>query len=167
MFDPGVGKIPRRKEWQPTIVFLTGKVHKQRSLAGCCPWGHKSVRRDLAIGQQKSDRERQISYDITFTRDLNKGYKWTHRQNINRLTGVRNKFIVTRGENKGGEGINWEFGINRYNLLYIKWTHSKVLLYNTGNYIQYLVINHNGKEFKKEHLITESLCCTPETNTIL
>ena len=27
---------------------------------------------------------------------------------------------------------------------------NKVLLYSTGNYIQYPVINHNGNEYKKE-----------------
>ena len=27
---------------------------------------------------------------------------------------------------------------------------NKVLLYSTGNYIQYSGINHNGKEYKKE-----------------
>ena len=39
-FDPGVGKIPWRKEWQPTPVFLHGGSHGQRSLAVCSPWGH-------------------------------------------------------------------------------------------------------------------------------
>ena len=33
-FDPWVGKIPWRREWQPTSVFLPGKAHGQRSLAG-------------------------------------------------------------------------------------------------------------------------------------
>ena len=32
---------------------------------------------------------------------------------------------------------------------YIEWI-NKVLLYSTGNYIQHPVINHNGKEYKKE-----------------
>ena len=32
----------------------------------------------------------------------------------------------------------------------MEWINNKVLLYSTGNYIQYLVINHNGKEYKKE-----------------
>ena len=32
-FDPWVGKIPWRKEWQPTPVFLPGESHGQRSLA--------------------------------------------------------------------------------------------------------------------------------------
>ena len=28
------------KEWQPTPVFLPGKSHEQRSLAGYSPWDH-------------------------------------------------------------------------------------------------------------------------------
>ena len=31
-FDPCVGKIPWRREWQPTPVFLSGKARGQRSL---------------------------------------------------------------------------------------------------------------------------------------
>ena len=40
-FDPWVRKILWRREWQPTPVFLPGKFHGQRSLAGYSPWGHK------------------------------------------------------------------------------------------------------------------------------
>ena len=40
-FDPWVGKIPWRRKWQPTPVFLPGKSHGQRSLVGYSPWGHK------------------------------------------------------------------------------------------------------------------------------
>ena len=36
-----VGKIPWRRAWQPTPVFLPGESHEQRSLAGYSPWGHK------------------------------------------------------------------------------------------------------------------------------
>ena len=32
---------PWRKEWQPTPLFLPGKFHGQRSLAGSSPQGHK------------------------------------------------------------------------------------------------------------------------------
>ena len=41
VFDPWVRKIPWRRAWQPTLVFLPGKFHGQRSLAGYSPWGHK------------------------------------------------------------------------------------------------------------------------------
>ena len=42
--------------------------------------------------------------------------------------------------------MNWEFGIDIYTLPYLKQVTNKVLLYSTGNYIQYLGINYNGKE---------------------
>ena len=31
--DPWAGKNPWRREWQPTVVFLPGEFHRQRSLA--------------------------------------------------------------------------------------------------------------------------------------
>ena len=40
-FDPWIGKIPWRRAWQPTPVFLPGKPHGQRSLAGYSPQGRK------------------------------------------------------------------------------------------------------------------------------
>ena len=36
-----VRKIPWRKTWRPTPVFLPGESHGQRSLAGYSPWGHR------------------------------------------------------------------------------------------------------------------------------
>ena len=39
--DPWVGKIPWRREWQSTPVFLPGESHEQRSLEGFSPWGRK------------------------------------------------------------------------------------------------------------------------------
>ena len=42
-FDPWVGKIPWRRPWQPTPIFLPGESHGQRSLAGYSPWGGKEL----------------------------------------------------------------------------------------------------------------------------
>ena len=50
--------------------------------------------------------------------------------------------------------MDWEFGISTWKLLHIGWI-NKVLLYITGNYIQYPVINHNEKEYIYTH--TESV----------
>ena len=38
-FNPRVGKIPWRRTWQPTPVFLLGESHGQRILVGYSPWG--------------------------------------------------------------------------------------------------------------------------------
>ena len=40
-FNPWVGKIPWRRAWQPTPVFLPGESHGRRSMAGHSPQGHK------------------------------------------------------------------------------------------------------------------------------
>ena len=42
-FNPWVRKIPWRRKWQPTPVFLPGKSHGQRSLVGYHPWGYKEL----------------------------------------------------------------------------------------------------------------------------
>ena len=42
-FDPWVSKIPWRREWVPTPVFLSGESHGQRSLAGYSPRGRKEL----------------------------------------------------------------------------------------------------------------------------
>ena len=42
-FDPWVRKIPLRRKWQPTPVFLPGKSHGQRSLVGYSLWGFKEL----------------------------------------------------------------------------------------------------------------------------
>ena len=43
--------------------------------------------------------------------------------------------------------MDWEFGVNKYKLVHMEWMNNKVLLYNTGNHIQYPEINNNAKEF--------------------
>ena len=43
-------------EWKPTPVFLPGKLHGQRSLAGCSPWGCK-----------ESDMIEQVTFNIRET----------------------------------------------------------------------------------------------------
>ena len=51
---PWVGKIPWRRKWQPTPVFLLEKSRGQRRLAGYSPWGHK-----------ESDMTEQLSMPAT------------------------------------------------------------------------------------------------------
>ena len=44
-FEPWVGKIPWRRKWQPSPVFLPGESRGQRRMAGYSPWGCR-VRHD-------------------------------------------------------------------------------------------------------------------------
>ena len=54
------------------------------------------------------------------------------------LTFIRNRLW-------GQRGMDWEFGVGRCKLLHLEWIKNKVLLYSTGNYIQYPVKMENRK----------------------
>ena len=43
-----VRKIPWRRKWLPTPLFLPGEFHGQRNLAGYSPWGCRELDRTLA-----------------------------------------------------------------------------------------------------------------------
>ena len=50
--DPWVRKIPWKRKWQPTPVFLLGKSHGQRSLI-YGPWSPKRLGHGLGTKQQQ------------------------------------------------------------------------------------------------------------------
>ena len=63
--------------------------------------------RDYHSKWSKSDKGRQISYDITYMWNLKKWYKWTYLKSRNRLTDIENKLMVTKEERWGRD----KFGI--------------------------------------------------------
>ena len=48
--------------------------------------------------------------------------------------------------------MDWKFGVNKGKLLYSRLINNKDLLHSAGNYIQYPMVNHNGKEFLKKNV---------------
>ena len=56
--DSWVEKIPWRRAWQPTPVFLFGESHRQRSLAGYSLRGHK-----------ESDMTEQLPHNLQLTNE--------------------------------------------------------------------------------------------------
>ena len=57
-FNPWVRKIPWRREYQPTLVFLPLKFHGQRSLEGYSPRGGKE--------SKGSDTAEQLTLPLSF-----------------------------------------------------------------------------------------------------
>ena len=59
--------------------------------------------------------------------------------------------------------------MSRCKLLYVGWINNKVLLYSTGDYILYPVINQNVKEYEKECInrYNWSFCYTADMNITL
>ena len=52
--------------------------------------------------------------------------------------------MVAKGQGRGNK-MDREFAVGRYKLLHLEWIHNEVLLYSTGNYIQSLVTEHDGR----------------------
>lgn len=63
--------------------------------------------------------------------------------NRNRLQDIENRLRAAKGV---WGGKDWECGINRCTLLCVREINNKILLYSTGNYIQYAGIKHTGKK---------------------
>ena len=115
-------------------------VKKKDIMPLASPWTDLEI-----IGLSESERDKHHMV-LTFMGNLKYDTNEPILQNRNRLTDRENTLVVAKGE-EGGGGMDWEFQIRRCKLLCLGWINNKVLLYSTGNYIQYPVINHNGKEF--------------------
>ena len=62
-FDPWVGKIPWKRKWQPTLVFLPGEFHGWKSLADYSPWYCK-----------ESDMTEQLHFHFSFQLTMKQVY---------------------------------------------------------------------------------------------
>ena len=78
--------------------------------------------------------------------EYEKQNKWT---NITKQTQRHRESLLSRGRGEG-KGRTWESVISSCRLWHIGWINNKVLLYSSGNSIQYPVINHHGKKKYKE-----------------
>ena len=63
-FSPWAGKIPWRRKWPPTPVFLPGESHGQRSLEGCSPRGRREVDRTEAA---EHTRNISVNHNISLS----------------------------------------------------------------------------------------------------
>ena len=75
-------------------------------------------------------------------------HKWTYLQHRNRLMHRENRLVVAKKE-KGESGRDWDFGVSRCKLLHLEWRSNEVLQYSTGNYTQFLGMEHDGRYYNK------------------
>ena len=121
-FDPWVAKIPWRRKWQPTPVFLPGEFHGQRSLVGYSPCGSKESDTTEAI-------EHSCMIETTLAEILG-------TQSFSPLWQIQYPFI-TKQELKGAhslkflavlvDGLNPNIKINRMLNLFLLSFHSSPL----------------------------------------
>ena len=105
------------------------------------------VTREYHTKWSKSEREKQITYDITYMWNLKYD---TYELIYERETDShREQTCSAKAEAMWGRGKDLESGVSRDKLSYIGWINNKVILYSKRNCIQYPTINRSGKEYEK------------------
>ena len=123
--------------------------------------------------------ERQTPYDITYMWNLRYDtgvpvvaqWKWTiYKYGANEPTHRTEKTHGRREQTCGCHGgwgrseMDREFGVGRCKLLHLEGMSNEVLLYSTENYIQSLVMEHDGRWYEKKN---GSICHTAEIGGML
>ena len=79
--NPWVGKIPRRRKWQPTPLLLPGESHGGRSLVGYSPWGRKELdtteRLHFTLGKIPWNRNDHPLWYSCLENRMDRGTWWT------------------------------------------------------------------------------------------
>ena len=97
--------------------------------------------RDSHTKCSKSERERQIPYDITHIWNL--AYNTNEPFHRKETHGLGEQTCGFQGEG-GGSRMDWESGVNRCKLLSLECISNETLLYSSGNYIWSLMMEHDG-----------------------
>ena len=105
----------------------------------------------IILSQKEKDKYHMIS--------LICGIENITQMNLSTKQRQTHRLLVAKRLQDGGR-MEWEFAISRCKLLWREWVNHRVLPYSTGNYFQYPVINHNGKEYACMHAKVLQLCPT-------
>ena len=112
-------------------------------------------------------RERQTSYGIAYSWNIFK-IQICLFANRNRLMYLEKRLMVSRSRGEGwGEGIYWEFGIDMYIVLYLKYITNKGLLYSTGELCSILCNNLNVKRIWNRYIYNNWITLVYTWNTTL
>ena len=97
----------------------------------------------------KSERERQIPYDINYIWNLIYG---TNRPFHKKETHGLGEQTCGCQRGEGESGMDWESGVKRCKPLLLEWINNEILLCGTGNYIQSLAMEHDGGYHEKNNV---------------
>ena len=145
--------------------------HKKNKIM---PFAATGMEWEIIILREISQKEKDKYYIISiYTWSLNIWHKWIYLWKRNRFIGIENTCSCHWGEGLARGRVEvWSWQMQTiiifYSiLLYIGWI-NKVLLYSTGNYIHYLVMNYKWKEYENEYKYMHNwiTCCMAEINTI-
>ena len=110
--NPWVLKIPWKREWLPTPIFLPGESYGERSLVGYSPWGHK---------ESETAKQLTLSFSTFSVSFINIFNSFSSLHEVNKANSLS---ILFSG------GRDWF-----YRLVYFVWGHSEQTLSDSISYI--------------------------------
>ena len=108
-FDPWVRRIPWRRKWQPTPVFLLGESHGWRSLVGYSPTGRKE--------SDTTERLHLVTFSDLVTCYSAFGLSWLrephlrveNQQIFEKQSSYQERMLVEKGIRKETKGFSVQF----------------------------------------------------------
>ena len=142
-FDPWVGKIPWRRAWQPTPVFLPGESHGQRSLVSYKSielWKSQIWLRRLSM-QAHMSSHRVITY-------LEDQLSWkVRKESQSNLTG-----LIKAGLYKNKFGLFMDRMQNSHEFVRLKLETSKQFHQAAASSIALSSLHHHKRIFREKHV---------------
>ena len=112
------------------------------------PFAATWMQLEIIILSEVNQKEKDKYHDITYKCNLKYGTNEPICKTETDSQTQRTDLWLPRCR---GRGMDWKgVGVGRCKLLHLEWINNKVLMYTTGNYIEYPVINHNGKEYLRK-----------------
>ena len=129
--------INRGTDKEDVVHIYNGILLSHKKEPNCAICRDVDGPRDCHTEWSKSEREKQISYNIVYMWNLEKWYIWTYSQSRNRDIDIENKCMDTKGRSGEWDELgDWDWHI--YTAMYK--IDNENLLYSTGNSTQCSVV---------------------------
>ena len=147
-----------KKMWHIYTMEYYSAIKKNKRMPFAAIWMELETHTEW----RKSERERQIPYDITYIWNLIYGPNEPFHRKENHGLGEQTCGCQGGG---GGNGRDWELVVNRCRILSLGWISNGILLCSTGNSVESLRMEPDDVRKKNVYVcLTGSPCCTAEKN---
>ena len=136
-------------DWEDVVYIHNGILlsHKKEWHNAIC--SNMDGARESHPEWNQPERQRQILYDIAYNWNLISSKNEHLLRKENHGLGEQTCGCLMGG---GGSRREWEFEVNRCNLLPLEWMSNGILLYSTGNYIWSLMMEQDNVRKKNVYM---------------
>ena len=132
-FDPWVRKIPWRRTWQHTLVFLPGESQGQKSLVDYSPWGHKESEWNNFVHYKSGGKSLSVPVGFCPLGPQVPHFSWLSRfkREATKMWVMSTELITTHGKSTRKRRKPWQKGWAKPSILVeVHHKHSQPILHH-------------------------------------